>query len=167
MKLKLIMVGLVCCGVFASHTNAQTPRQGYYSGSAQYELITLRMHHFEDRPTYSLLEIRGTSENSSGSGIFHRTRFECTYSVDIREQKTEGTGYCTFVDRDGDQILTRLHTEGTAGQFGLQGTMEIIAGTGKYTGIKGGRWMHSLSVPAGTRPDGKGEALVGGSYIMP
>ena len=167
MKLTLLIVGILCCGLPASSTSAQSPTQGHYSGSVHYELSTLRIHQFEGRATYTLMEFRGTSQSASGSGIFHQTRFECTYSVEIRGQKTEGTGHCTFVDREGNQVLTRLHTEGTAGQYGLQGTMDILAGTGKYAGIKGGGWVHALSVPAGTRPDGPGEALFGGSYIIP
>lgn len=165
--LVIVGLGVAILVIMAPGERAAVAGQGYYTGSATYEARLLKEHTFQGAPQFSLVEIIGSSTNNNQSGLFHNMKFSCTYAVEIIGNSTRGNGYCTFTGTGGDSVLVKLNATGEVGRFGIDGTMEFVAGTGRYQGIQGGGWVKTISLPAGTQSNIKGEAFVGGSYILP
>jgi hypothetical protein len=78
----------------------------------------------------------GTTFNDKGSGPLHQGAAECFYTFFIAEGTGKNKGYCAFSDPDGDRVFTDWH--GEIGAEGEHGTNNIVGGTGKYAGIRGG-----------------------------
>lgn len=79
---------------------------------------------------------RGITFNDKGSGPLHQGPTDCFYTFDSANDQTKVLGYCTFGDPDGDRIYTSF-TGGSVADGYMEGSHDITAGSGKYTGIQG------------------------------
>jgi hypothetical protein len=80
--------------------------------------------------TYSYL-------NDAGSGFLHDINGRCIGMGSGDNAGAYDTGYCTYTDRDRDQIFsTFTYGRGAADQPG-HGTTAYTGGTGKYAGLTG------------------------------
>jgi hypothetical protein len=50
---------------------------------------------------------------------------------------THNSGYCVYIDPDGDQVFSTFDVRHTGGDQLLRGTKEYTGGTGKYAGLTG------------------------------
>ena len=75
-------------------------------------------------------EENGTIERGGGS---HTWR--CFWMTPIIKQAWEAQGYCIETDQDGDQIVLKTTSEGSAAVG--SGAGEVVMGAGKYAGITG------------------------------
>jgi hypothetical protein len=67
------------------------------------------------------------------------TNVDCTGMFEEFPDRTyKGNGYCTNTDREGDKSFARW----SASSDMAEGRYEIIGGTGKFEGTKGGRHGH-------------------------
>src|SRR6516162_5867984 len=73
-------------------------------------------------------EENGTIERGGGS---HTWR--CFWMTPIIKQAWEAQGYCIETDQDGDQIVLKTTSEGSAAVG--SGAGEVVMGAGKYAGI--------------------------------
>ena len=74
--------------------------------------------------------------NDAGSGLFHDTTGRCIGMGSGNKGAAHNTGYCTYVDRDGNQIFSTFTYDRGAHRRPGQ-TQEYIGGTGKYVGLTG------------------------------
>ena len=133
-KLSLSLVLILSFGITAE---AQLAKSGKFSGTFMGAAKPVAMHMLGEAPVLILIEMFGGKTNDAGSGIFHMNSFKCTFSNEVVQMpKTEGNGYCTFHDADGDAISMRSSETGSL-VGGSIGTNSIVHGTGKYKGITG------------------------------
>lgn len=83
----------------------------------------------------------GISHSEAGSGIGHRTVWNCPAAAEIADGMFRGRGYCTMTDPDGDQIYAHFDGESPLGET-FHGRQMYAGGTGKYAGITGGHDFH-------------------------
>jgi hypothetical protein len=80
--------------------------------------------------------VTGVTFNKTGKGILHLGKSDCSYSIFSHKEIIKAIGFCSYEDKDGDSIF--IQYDGTSSSKGeWNGTEDIIAGTGKYKGIKG------------------------------
>lgn len=86
---------------------------------------------------YSHYTVSGVTFNETGSGLLHMGKVACAYANFTRKEINKGVGFCTYEDKDGDNIFVQYAGIAT-GPGEVNGTNEIIGGTGKFEGIRGG-----------------------------
>lgn len=86
---------------------------------------------------YSHNTLTGMTFNEMGSGALHLGKVACSASSFTREEINKSIGFCTFEDKDGDNIFTQY--QGTNNKnHEFSGEHNIMGGTGKFKGIRGG-----------------------------
>ena len=78
----------------------------------------------------------GVSFNDSGSGPLHAGPISCFWAFFASDNSSKVKGYCAFGDADSDRLYTDW-SGASSGSEGTAGRMEIVGGTGKYSGIQG------------------------------
>jgi hypothetical protein len=78
-----------------------------------------------------------TYTNDAGRGFLHTATGRCIGMGSGNKAAAHNTGYCVYVDADGDQIFSTFDIGRSGeGQPG-RGTKEYTGGTGKYVGLNG------------------------------
>jgi hypothetical protein len=81
----------------------------------------------------------GVTFNDQGSGPLHGGPASCFWTFFVNDDSVRNKGYCAFGDPDGDRVF--VDWSGTASADGPHGVLQVVGGTGKYTGIRGsGEW---------------------------
>jgi hypothetical protein len=165
--ISIFSVSLVLILSFGMNAEAQLAKKGPYSGTGVFAGKVLAMHMKDKAPAFILAEYFGSTKNDAGSGIFHMNSFKCHYSIEVVQMpKTEGGGYCTFRDADGDTATFRGSAKGSLGGSN-EATTTFTNGTGKYKGITGSGWYKTSPVPAFEQGTFQGWVRFGGSYQIP
>lgn len=77
-----------------------------------------------------------SSRNDSGKGFLHNITGHCIGMKFSGSNVSNGHGYCTFTDQDGDKLFERWESTRPDG-----GTITFLDGTGKYSGFTcDGEW---------------------------
>jgi len=85
---------------------------------------------------YSHNGISGVTFNEKGSGPLHLGKVACSVSSFSRKDINKTIGFCTYEDKEGDNIFVQY--EGTSHAKGeFNAVNEIIGGTGKFEGVRG------------------------------
>ena len=158
---------------FGSSVGAQM-ETGDFSGTAGFAGKAFRIHMVDDSPKFILAELTGHTLNDRGDGLFHKMSLDCTFSIEVVDMpSTEDMGYCTFLDRDGDNIVVRANSKGTLGD-GSSGSIVAVSETGKYKGITLTGTYQTTNVPDTTpnprlrnRDNFKGLLKFSGTYQLP
>ena len=90
----------------------------------------------EDKRAWSFAET-ATYTNDAGHGFLHEVSGRCIGIGSGNLAGTHNTGYCVYVDADGDQIFSTFDVGHRGGDKLLRGTKEYQGGTGKYAGLTG------------------------------
>lgn len=78
-----------------------------------------------------------TYTNDAGRGFLHAATGRCIGMGTGNKAAAHNTGYCVYVDADGDQIFSTFEIRRSGeGQPG-RGTKEYTGGTGKYVSLTG------------------------------
>lgn len=86
---------------------------------------------------YSHNTLTGLTFNERGTGVLHLGKAACSVSSFTRKDINKSIGFCTFEDKDGDNIFVQYAgTNNKNHEF--TGANDIIGGTGKFQGIRGG-----------------------------
>ena len=118
-------------------------------------------------PVFMLAQYFGSTTNDAGSGIWHMNSFKCHFTIEVVQMpKTEGNGYCTARDADGDTLTMRASAKGTLGGPS-DATYRFTHGTGKYKVITGSGWYKGTPVPAFEAGTFQVLGTFGGSYQIP
>ena len=149
------------------NAEAQLAKSGKYSGEFAVAGKVLAMHMKDKAPVFMLAQYFGSTTNDAGSGIFHMNSAKCTFAIEVVQMpKTEGNGYCTARDADGDTFTMRASAKGILGRS-TEATITFTHGTGKYKGITGTGWYKGTPVPAFEAGTFQVLGTFGGSYQIP
>ena len=160
-------LSLVLILSFGMNAEAQLAKSGKYSGEFAVAGKVLAMHMKDKAPVFMLAQYFGSTTNDAGSGIFHMNSAKCTFAIEVVQMpKTEGNGYCTARDADGDTLTMRASAKGTLGGPS-DATYRFTHGTGKYKGITGSGWYKATDVPPFEQGTFQGWTKFGGSYQIP
>lgn len=85
---------------------------------------------------YSHNTVTGATFNEQGNGPLHLGKVACSASTFTRDDINKTIGFCTFEDKDGDNIFVQYTANNNKSE--LSGTNDILGGTGKFKGIRGG-----------------------------
>ena len=90
----------------------------------------------KDRSAWSFVET-ATYTNDAGHGFLHEVSGRCIGIGSGNLASTHNSGYCVYVDPDGDQIFSTFEVGHDGQDQPLRGTKEYQGGTGKYVGLTG------------------------------
>ena len=116
-------------------------------------------------PELTVLSVdnKGIARSNSEKGAFDNATYQCVSVLSIASGQREGTGYCKYMDPDGDFFVGQMTHDLTGG-----GTWKFLQGTGKWKGITGGGKFVPLTsgkpIVAGTA---QGCARATGTYELP
>ena len=120
------------------------------------------------------IDTKGIGRSNSANKAFDNSTYQCVSVVSITGAPSttgagltgaqrSGTGYCKFMDPDGDFVVGETMLDSTGG-----GTWKFLQGTGKWKGITGGGKFVPLTsgkpIVAGTS---QGCANATGTYEVP
>ena len=80
-----------------------------------------------------------TAVNDDGYGLLHGMAGRCLMSTTINtnDKTFQQRGYCTYTDRDGDQVFEKLDFEQQPLGAALVAKGQWAGGTGKWAGLEG------------------------------
>jgi hypothetical protein len=78
------------------------------------------------------VDIKGIARSNPEKKAFDNSTYHCVNLLRIAGTQREGSGYCKFMDPDGDFVV------GQSTQDSTGGTWKFLEGTGKWKGITGG-----------------------------
>ena len=172
-KKMLKNISMVLCLCFTLIIGLTIPSQGLnaaggdFSGTGGFSGTVLKTHMVGEAPKFILAEFYGATKNDAGSGIFDNMSFNCAFSIEVPKMpSTEGSGYCTFTDKDGDTVTFRAIAKGTLG-VGSDATYKFVNGTGKYDGITGRGTYQTTNVKAAAPGTFQGFVAFQGNYKTP
>jgi hypothetical protein len=105
--------------------------------AAQYDIMncgasTVTTISASDEMTIVSIDIKGIARSNPEKTAFDNATYHCPNVLRVAGSQREATGYCKFMDPDGD-FAVGLSTVDASG-----GTWKFLHGTGKWKGITGG-----------------------------
>ena len=85
------------------------------------------------KQTIVTAKIFGVAKTIPSGGIFDLLSVSCHVTISAVGEAPAVINHCVWVDKDGDKFATRF-----TGVPGSGGKSEILGGSGKFTGMKGG-----------------------------
>ena len=79
------------------------------------------------------VETKGIARSTPEKRAFDNATYQCVSVLSLAGGQREGTGYCKYLDPDGDFVVGQMTHDSTGG-----GTWKFLQGTGKWKGITGG-----------------------------
>ena len=160
---KASALGLALCAAFGAAALAgELPKEGPYSTSWTFSGPYTAIEIGEDQSAWSST-FTVVIWNDAGEGVLHNMSGNC---VGMGSQAPNApftdSGYCTYADADGNQIFEHWYEKESG-----KGTMTMLGGTGKFTGIQAGatyEYVYTPDAPEGTF-NGYGHSK--GSYTLP
>lgn len=127
-----ILMTLATCQPALAEPLARSGTIRFHTGwKAAGEPVSVADKHFQGHGS-----VVGVTFNDLGGGPLHRGPAVCVFTYYATPDAASNKGYCTFGDADGDRIFSDFAGESSGNSH--QGKLEILGGTGKYAGIKGG-----------------------------
>lgn len=91
----------------------------------------------EQHVAFAWVDEKGFARSHPPGGAFDMMWFRCVGSGGMIEGKRPVDDYCEFADRDGDKVFVTHQIVTDLKAKTRDSKVEILAGTGKYTGITG------------------------------
>jgi hypothetical protein len=85
------------------------------------------------------VDLRGISRSTKEGGAFDNNSIHCVGTGQIAPGRSTRSGYCKYLDANGDFVVGRFEKENDEGKW------EFLQGTGKWKGIKGGGTNHDVA----------------------
>jgi hypothetical protein len=79
------------------------------------------------------IDIKGIARSNPEKRAFDNMTYHCGHVLRIAGAQREGSGYCKYLDPNGDFMVGQATLDSTGG-----GTWKFLEGTGKWKGITGG-----------------------------
>ncbi len=79
------------------------------------------------------VDSKGIARSNPEKGAFDNATYQCVGVLSLAGAQREGTGYCKYMDPDGDFVVGQQTFDSSGG-----GTWKFLQGTGKWKGITGG-----------------------------
>jgi hypothetical protein len=118
---------LIACSALTSAANAA---ESYDLTNCNASTVTTLSA--SDELTVLGIESKGIARSNTANKAFENSTYQCVNLVKVTGAQREGTGYCKFMDPDGDFVVG-VQTFNASG-----GTWKFLQGTGKWKGITGG-----------------------------
>jgi hypothetical protein len=131
-----LILSIVLLVAFETEVKAQIPKAGTTSETWAYSgtFKALPMGQERLEMTY---EIMGVAISDSSEDLFHNVSFRCLGALHaVKGEYNNNSGLCVGTRPDGDQIFWTYKSTGKLGA-GAKGSVTIVGGTGKMTGIQG------------------------------
>ena len=139
-KFAVIVTGLSLAALCTAAAADPLPKSGSISVHSAFRTAFERLP-VADKHGISHGDNRGVTFNDKGSGPLHLGPADCTFASFITNDTGRNKGFCAFGDPDGDRIFTEWVGTFNLTDGNVQGTNDVISGTGKYAGITGsGPW---------------------------
>jgi len=107
-------------------------------------------------------DLTGPVRADAPGSFLDMSSVQCVGIGEVQGGKFSGTHQCLFLDADGDKVFMRFEAEGP------KSMLEILGGTGKYTGISGSGETQSLGrFPKIKEGTFQGCSRGGGHYKLP
>ncbi len=116
---------LACVGLFIPNAQAQQPFDITYCASSNMTTVSAS----EGLMVFSL-DTKGIAFSNHENKVFDNMTFQCAVVGKVAAGKPIGTGYCKYLDPDGDIIVWELSLDVPVD------TWKALQGTGKWKGIK-------------------------------
>jgi hypothetical protein len=129
------VVGFLAVFLFAATASAgELQRSGEFQGHWT-SIGTAQTLVLDESRYATILRLQGTIVIKSSPGFTRAMQADCV-GLNLKDERTTGSGRCVWTDTDGDRVISEI-----AGA--LSGTVSkvrgrFIGGTGKYAGIEGG-----------------------------
>ena len=139
------MLAVVLLVAFVPISNAEMAKEGSAEGKAYYTVMVnvLPMEKGRVQLSYEAYAIYSFADKNSP---FYKTTGKCLGTLHIVKGEYEDSGSCVFIRRDGDKIFATYKAKGKPGGA-AKGTITIVGGTGKCTGIQGSGEFTRYSLP--------------------
>ncbi len=132
---RIVVITVVFFGLFALHSSVSAenlPKLGTISLQTIIKASAPTIYNDD----YSHNGVTGVTFNEEGSGPLHLGKVACSVSTFSRSPINKSIGFCTYDDKDGDNIFVQYTgTSDAKGEF--KNVSDIIGGTGKFEGISG------------------------------
>ncbi len=126
------IVSALLMAACASAYSADLPKAGHIALQSMFKAGSPTK--FND--DYSHNTVTGVTFNEAGSGALHLAKVACSASIFTRDDINKTIGFCTFEDKDGDNMFVQYSAINSKNEF--KGVNDILGGTGKFKGIRGG-----------------------------
>ena len=122
---------------FLNSASAEASEEGTASGTASYSGASKALAMGKER-LHIVYEMHGVlAQDSEGNFPASSASTRCVGSFHaIKGAFNNNSGFCVYMDAEGDQWFSTYDSAGQIGQG--KGTYTIVGGTGKYQGISGG-----------------------------
>ena len=108
------------------------------------------------------VDIKGIARSNPEKKAFDNSTSHCANVLRIAGAQREGSGYCKFMDPDGDFVVGQNTLDSTGG-----GTWKFLQGTGKWKGITGGgKFVPVTSGKPTVAGTGQGCVRASGTYEL-
>jgi hypothetical protein len=114
----------------------------------------------------SIVRLQGTIVIKSSHGFTRAMQADCV-GLNLKDERTTGSGRCLWTDSDGDGVVSDFTGELSGTDSKVRG--RFISGTGKYTGIEGGYeldWRYLRGIEEEGTINGYSTSLTG-SWKLP
>ena len=139
------MLAVVLLVAFVPISNAEMAKEGSAEGKAYYTVMVnvLPMEKGRVQLSYEAYAIHSFADKDSP---LYNTTGKCLGFLHVIKGEYEDSGSCVFIRRDGDKIFATYKAKGKPGGA-AKGTITIVGGTGKCTGIQGSGEFTRYSLP--------------------
>ena len=138
--MKLLARSLVITLIFVagvSTASAQMTKDGTFDFTICFTGSSKVIDFDEQHVAFAWVDEKGFARSHPPGGAFDMMWFRCVGSGGVIEGKRPVDDYCELADQDGDKVFVihRIVTDLSTNT--RDSKVEILAGTGKYTGIRG------------------------------
>ena len=158
---------LILTVAFVASALGETPKEGTDAGTISYSGTSKALAMGEER-LHMVYDMMGVLTEEPGTNFPTRAASgRCVGSMHaIKGAFDNNTGFCVYVDADGDQWF--LTYQG-AGQFGAsqKGAYTLVGGTGKYQAISGSGDYTYIDMPPVSEDTFQGQTTYKGNWKLP
>jgi len=127
-------LAVLLCVYAATASAAELQKSGEFQGNWGATGTTQTLALGESRFA-SIVRLRGTVVIESSHGFTRAMQADCV-GLNLKDERTTGSGRCLWTDSDGDGVVSDVTGALSGTDSKVRG--RFIGGTGKYAGIEGG-----------------------------
>jgi len=131
----MVSMFILLIGVPAA--SAELAKEGEFDFTICFTGTSTDINFDEEHIAFAWVDEKGFVRGHPPGAAFDMMWFRCVGSGGVIEGKRRIDEYCQFADKDGDKMFITDRTVTDLKAKTRDSKIEILAGTGKYTGIKG------------------------------
>jgi hypothetical protein len=131
------MLGTVVFLALAPPASAEIAKDGEFDFTICFAGSSKMINFDEQHIAFAWVDEKGFTRSHPSGGPFDMMWFHCVGSGGVIEGQRPIDEYCEFADAAGDKMFLTHRIVTDLGKQTRDSKVDILAGTGKYTGIKG------------------------------